>query len=354
MPLSIMVKPASSACNLRCEYCFYTAVAKKREVFDKGMLSLETSEKMISSAFECSKDFVGFVFQGGEPLIRGIDFYREFVSLVKKYNTSTAEVSFAVQTNGTLLNDEWCEFFRENNFLVGVSLDGNEEQNKYRVYSDGSASFNDVIVGIELLKKHNVQFNVLSVLTKNLANTFRDSYKFFKSMGLSYLQYIPCLRDFDSDDDVYVMNNDDYLNYLNSAFRMYYNARLRGIPFSIRQFDNYVLLAHGSCPEQCGMKGGCSEQFVVEGDGSVYPCDFYCNDEHYLGNINDTSFAEMRKSKKALDFISSSFEKKDECSECKYYYLCRGGGCKRNNASFDYCETYKKFFSQNEGKILSL
>lgn len=354
MPLSIMVKPASSACNLRCEYCFYTAVAKKREVFDKGMLSLETSEKMISSAFECSKDFVGFVFQGGEPLIRGIDFYRKFVSLVKKYNTSTAEVSFAVQTNGTLLNDEWCEFFRENNFLVGVSLDGNEEQNKYRVYPDGSASFGDIMGGIELLKKHNVQFNVLSVLTKNLANTFRDSYKFFKSMGLSYLQYIPCLRDFDSDDDVYVMNSEDYLNYLNSAFRMYYNARLRGTPFSIRQFDNYVLLAHGSCPEQCGMKGGCSEQFVVEGDGSVYPCDFYCNDEQCLGNINDTSFAEMRKSKKALDFISSSFEKRDECIKCKYYYLCRGGGCKRNNASFNYCETYKKFFSQNEGKILSL
>lgn len=354
MPLSIMVKPASSACNLRCEYCFYTAVAKKREVFDKGMLSLETSEKMISSAFECSKDFVGFVFQGGEPLIRGIDFYREFVSFVKKYNTSTAEVSFAVQTNGTLLNDEWCEFFGENNFLVGVSLDGNEEQNKYRVYPDGSASFSDIMGGIELLKKHNVQFNVLSVLTKNLANTFRDSYKFFKSMGLSYLQYIPCLRDFDSDDDVYVMNNEDYLNYLNSAFRMYYNARLRGTPFSIRQFDNYVLLAHGSCPEQCGMKGGCSEQFVVEGDGSVYPCDFYCNDEQCLGNINDTSFDEMRKSKKALDFISSSFEKRDECNECKYYYLCRGGGCKRNNASFNYCETYKKFFSQNEGKILSL
>lgn len=354
MPLSIMVKPASSACNLRCEYCFYTAVAKKREVFDKGMLSLETSEKMISSAFECSKDFVGFVFQGGEPLIRGIDFYREFVSLVKKYNTSTAEVSFAVQTNGTLLNDEWCEFFRENNFLVGVSLDGNEEQNKYRVYPDGSASFGDIMGGIELLEKHNVQFNVLSVLTKNLANTFRDSYKFFKSIGLSYLQYIPCLRDFDSDDDVYVMNNEDYLNYLNSAFRMYYNSRLRGAPFSIRQFDNYVLLAHGSCPEQCGMKGGCSEQFVVEGDGSVYPCDFYCNDEQCLGNINDTSFAEMRKSKKALDFISSSFKKKDECIKCKYYYLCRGGGCKRNNASFNYCETYKKFFSQNEGKILSL
>ena len=354
MPLSIMVKPASSACNLRCEYCFYTAVAKKREVFDKGMLSLETSEKMIFSAFECSKDFVGFVFQGGEPLIRGIDFYREFVSLVKKYNTSGAEVSFAVQTNGTLLNDEWCEFFRENNFLVGVSLDGNEEQNKYRVYPDGSASFGDIMGGIELLKKHNVQFNVLSVLTKNLANTFRDSYKFFKSMGFSYLQYIPCLRDFDSDDDVYVMNNEDYLNYLNSAFRMYYNARLRGTPFSIRQFDNFVLLAHGSCPEQCGMKGGCSEQFVVEGDGSVYPCDFYCNDEQCLGNINDTSFAQMRKNKKALDFISSSFEKKDECNECKYYYLCRGGGCKRNNASFNYCETYKKFFSQNEGKILSL
>lgn len=354
MPLSIMVKPASSACNLRCEYCFYTAVAEKRDVFNKGMLSLETSEKMIASAFECSKDFIGFVFQGGEPLIRGLDFYREFVAVVKKYNTSNTEISFAVQTNGTLLNDEWCEFFRENNFLVGVSLDGNEEQNRYRVYPDGTNSFNDIIKGIELLKKHRVEFNVLSVLTKNLANTFRESYKFFKSMGLSYLQYIPCLRDFDSDDDVYAMDNDDYLSYLNSAFRMYYNARLRGTPFSIRQLDNYIMLAHGSCPEQCGMKGGCSEQFVVEGDGSVYPCDFYCSDEQCLGNINDTSFSEMRKNKKALDFISSSFEKREECSECKYYYLCRGGGCKRNNASYNYCEAYKKFFSQNEDKILSL
>lgn len=354
MPLSLMVKPASSACNLGCKYCFYTAVASKREVFDKGMISLETSEKMIASALECSPDSIGFVFQGGEPLLRGLDYFRDFVSLVDKYNTHDTQISYSLQTNGTLLNDDWCRFFKENGFLLGVSLDGTEEQNRFRVYKNGKSSFDDVLRGIELLKKYGVEFNVLSVLTKDLANSFRESYKFFKSMGFKYLQYIPCLSDFDAGGSEYEMDNDDYFNYLSSSFRLYYNARLRGNPFSIRQLDNYVMLSHGSCAEQCGMNGCCSEQFVIEGDGSVYPCDFYCSDEWRLGNINEQSFLELRKSKKALDFISGSYERRNECNECKYYYLCRSGGCKRNNASNDYCDAYKRFFSQYADKIAEL
>lgn len=351
MPLSVMIKPASSACNLRCEYCFYTAVAEQREVFNKGMLSLETTERLIKSALEYSSDSIYFTFQGGEPLIRGVDYFRKFVSLVNKFNVNNTEISYFLQTNGTLINDEWCAFFKENKFLLGVSLDGNEYQNRFRVYPDSTPSYNDVVNGIELLKQYKIEFNILSVLTKDLANSFRDSFKHFKSLGISYLQYIPCLRDFDSDDETYCMNNDDYFNYLSSSFRMYYNAKFRGTPFSIRQLDNYCLLSHGSNAEQCGMNGCCSQQFVVEGDGSVYPCDFYCTDEWCLGNINDSSFFEIAGSKIALDFISSSFEKKEECSECKYYSLCRGGACKRNNASYDYCEAYKKFFSQNADKL---
>ena len=113
---------------------------------------------------------------------------------------------------------------------------------------------------------------------------------------------------------------------------------------SIRQFDNYRLLMQGRPAEQCGMNGFCSEQFVVEADGSTYPCDFYCINECYLGNINEVSFSKMRESEIFKSFVKSSYAVDEKCKECHYFTLCRGGGCKRNRASADYCEAYKMFF----------
>ena len=123
---------------------------------------------------------------------------------------------------------------------------------------------------------------------------------------------------------------------------------------SIRTFDNYISLINGNNAEQCGMNGFCSNQFVVEGDGSVYPCDFYCTDEWLLGNINESSFKQMYKTSKCVEFIKSSFKLDDKCKECKYFYICRGGGCRRNRESSDYCLAYRQFFSQCEDKLKTL
>lgn len=346
MPISIMIKPASSACNLRCEYCFYADVSDNRQEKNKGIMSLDTARSIIKSAFEFSKDNVFFTFQGGEPLLAGVDYFNSFIDMVKEYK-GKANVSFALQTNGTLINDEWCKLFKDNRFLIGVSLDGDEEINSYRKYPDGSSSFNDVMKGIELLKKYDVPFNILSVLTSRTAQNFRKTYRFFKSNDLRYLQYIPCLKPFGSDDNEYSMTTEDYEGYLNSAYKLYYNDSFR-VGVSIRQFDNYRLLSQGQNAEQCGMNGVCSNQFVIEGDGSIYPCDFYCTDEWLLGNINDTSFEEAYNSKKAVEFIKDSFKLKDECKECEYFQLCRGGGCKRNKEAYDYCKAYKSFFEKNK------
>lgn len=347
MPISVMIKPASSACNLKCEYCFYTSLADNREIANKGMMSDETAEKVIASALEFGKDSVYFTFQGGEPLLRGVDFFKTFVDNVNKLNKNGAKVNYCLQTNGTLINDEWCEFFKTNRFLIGVSLDGDEELNSYRVYPDGKNSYQDIVNGIELLKKHNIDFNVLSVLTKRLSSNFRKSYRFFKGNDLKFLQYIPCLKPFGEEDNEYSMTADDYSSYLNSAFKIYYNEKMRQNDISIRQLDNYMLLASGQNAEQCGMNGMCSNQFVVEGDGSVYPCDFYCTDEWLLGNINNDSFEELYNSPKAVEFIKDSFKLKDECKNCEYFAMCRGGGCKRNKEAYDYCKAYKEFFSSN-------
>lgn len=346
MPISVMIKPASSACNLKCEYCFYTSLAENREIANKGMMSDETAKNTIKSALDFGKDSVYFTFQGGEPLLRGIDFFKNFVKTVNELNNG-AKISYCLQTNATLINDEWCEFFKANNFLIGVSFDGDEELNNYRIYPDGTNSYSDIMNGIELLKKHKIEFNILSVLTKRLSGSFRKSYRFFKSNDLKYLQYIPCLKPFGEDDNEYSMTADDYLSYLNSAFKIYYNEKMRQNDISIRQIDNFMLLATNQNAEQCGMNGMCSNQFVVEGDGSVYPCDFYCTDEWLLGNINENSFEELYNTKKAVEFIKDSFKLKDECKNCEYFMICRGGGCKRNKEAYDYCKAYKGFLSSN-------
>lgn len=355
MPISVMIKPSSSACNLRCDYCFYNSIAKSRNEEYKGMMSLETARNTIEKAFEFAKGTnVSFAFQGGEPSLRGIEFFEEFVSFTNELNKYNSPVSICFQTNGTLINDEWCEFFKKNNILVGVSLDGDEELNSYRKYPDGTNSFNDIMHGIELLKKYNIEFNVLSVLTKRLANNIRQSYRFFKQNDLHFLQYIPCLKPFDSEDNEYSMSNEDFANYLNRCFKIYYNDRMRGNFVSIRQLDNYVLLAHGRNAEQCGMNGPCSTQFVVEGDGSVYPCDFYCVDKWYLGNINDDDFDTMHHSEKSVEFLKESFKINDECKTCEYLTICRGGGCKRTRASYEYCSAYKCFFDNSLDMIMNL
>lgn len=353
MPISVMIKPSSSFCNLKCEYCFYSSLAGEREEYSKGMMSFETAKKIILSALEFTDGSdVYFTFQGGEPLLSGIDFFESFVEYTKAENMKNAPVHYCLQTNGTLINDAFAAFFKKHNFLIGVSLDGDEDINSYRVYPDGKSSFDDVMCGISLLKKYGVTFNVLSVLTKKTAGNFRRAYRFFKSNDLRYLQFIPCLRPFKSDyDEELYMNEEDYSDFLCRGFNIYFNDYMRGGYVSIRSFDNYIALINGKNAEQCGMNGCCSLQFVVEGDGSVYPCDFYCTDEWYLGNINQSSFNELYHSEKAVEFMKNSFKLDEKCNSCDYFYVCRGGGCKRNRQDKDYCASYKKFFSANEYKM---
>jgi len=353
MAISVMLKPASSNCNLRCEYCFYHALSAQRKDFSKGMMTVDTAKNVIDSALDFADGTdVYFTFQGGEPLLCDIEFYLKFVQYAKEKNVKNSQIHFCLQTNATLITDAYAKFFKVHNFLIGVSLDGDEEINAYRIYPDGTNSFNDIMKGIDLLKKYGVTFNVISVLTKNTALNFRKAYRFFKSNNLRYLQFIPCLRPLEGEfDENLYMNDDEYNEFLSRGFNIYFNDYMRGEYVSIRSFDNYIALASGNNAEQCGMNGCCSTQFVVEGDGSVYPCDFYCTDDWYLGNINDTSFDDLYHSQKAVEFMKESFIVNDECKQCRYFYICRAGGCKRSRQDKNYCRAYKKFFSSYEDKI---
>ena len=353
MAISVMLKPASSNCNLACEYCFYHSLSLERKEYSKGMMNIETAQRVIKSALDFAKgEDVYFTFQGGEPLLRGLDFFESFADFVKKNNNQGSKIHYCLQTNATLLDNATACFLAESGFLVGVSLDGDKDMNKYRVYPDGKSSFEQVMAGIELLKKHKVTFNILSVLTKNTAKNFKTAYRFFKENDLRYLQFIPCLKPFsDNYDPSLYMSCDDYGDFLNRCFKIYFNGYMRGDYMSVRCFDNYVALAKGQNAEQCGMNGCCSTQFVVEGDGSVYPCDFYCTDEWYLGNINEMDFNSLYHSEKSVEFLKNSFILDERCKKCPHFSLCRGGGCKRNKQSADYCTAYKNFFENNTDKL---
>lgn len=346
-PLSLMIKPASSLCNLSCEYCFYKDVSSHREHLGFGIMDKETSEILIKKALEFANgESAVFAFQGGEPTLAGLDYFKHFVDTVNKYNKKNSQVYYSIQTNGTMINDEWASFFTRNGFLVGLSLDGSYEDNKFRKKPSGTNSYYLIDQAAECFKRNKTEFNILTVLTGYCAENGEKIYKYFRSKGYRYLQFIPCLRPFGSDEqsELY-MTNEQYADFLIKVFNLYVKDYVRHQYISIRQFDNWVRIFLGQRSEQCGMLGHCSIQFVSESNGNIYPCDFYCTDEYLLGNIRDTDFMTMASSKKEKDFICDSLEIPDRCKSCKFYPICRAGGCKRNKLSEDYCEAYKKFFS---------
>lgn len=342
-----MIKPASSLCNLSCEYCFYRDVSEHREHLGFGVMKKDTARVLIEKALRYANgNSVAFAFQGGEPTLAGLEYFRFFVKTVNELNLKKSTVFYSMQTNGTVIDEKWAEFLKENKFLVGLSLDGDFEANKFRKRPNGENSFYTIIDTARLLEKHGVDFNILTVLTGYCAENIERIYSYFRFQKFGYLQFIPCLRPFGSAEksELY-MTSDQYAEFLIKLFNLYVKDYVKHQYVSIRQFDNWVRLYLSQPTEQCGIMGHCSHQFVSEANGNIYPCDFYCTDEYLLGNILESDFLQMERSKTAVDFIKESLVIPQRCKECNLYPICRGGGCKRTQLSEDYCNAYKKFFT---------
>ena len=346
--LSIMIKPASALCNLRCAYCFYRDVAENRTQNEYGIMTRETEQALIEKALDFADGApVSFVFQGGEPTLAGLDYFKNFVDDLKKRNQKNSPVFLSIQTNGTLINDEWAAFLANNNFLTGLSLDGDFDTNRFRKDESGKNAFYKILKAAEILKKHKAQFNILSVLTDYSAKRGKEIYLFFKSEGFQNIQFIPCLKPFGykGENDLF-MTESEYGNFLCDVFKLYAADYKKGRYISVRQFDNWVRLYLGGAAEQCGMNGFCARQFVCEGNGNIYPCDFYCTDDYLLGNIHKNTFSDIAFCETAKRFIEESGNAPETCKACEYFRLCRAGGCKRERQSADYCGAYKRFFKE--------
>lgn len=360
-PINILIKPASSACNMACAYCFYRDVAENREQAFEGMLSLAQMERVIAAGMEYAEHICSFAFQGGEPTLAGLDFYRGVVELQKKYARPGVEIRNAIQTNGYLIDEEWAAFLAENRFLVGLSLDGPAElHNLNRLDTAGEGTFNRVLRAARLLEKHGAEFNILCVVTGRNARSVEKIYRFYRRQGFRWLQFIPCLEPLGQQrgEENYHLSAAGYGDFLIRLFDLWYEDLRRGEYISIRHLDNWLSILLGDRPEACNMAGQCSVQFVIEGDGGVYPCDFYVLDEWRMGTVGETSFAEMQQGETARRFIQASLRVPDQCRACRWYGLCRNG-CRRDRAELPdgaaglncYCEAYQKFFSSRERQL---
>jgi uncharacterized protein len=314
------------------------------------MLTIENLEKLVVEALDTAEGYCSFGFQGGEPTLRGLDFYKTLVELVKKHNRKGLRINYAIQTNGIKIDEDWAAFLAENKFLVGLSLDGPEEiHNLNRMKQNDDASFNDVIKAARIMTKHKVDFNILCVVTGRAAKSIEKIYNFFKRQDFRYLQFIPCLEPIEIERGTtnYNLGVKEFGEYLVRLFDLWYTDFVKGNYISIRHIDNFVRIFMGEPPELCSMSGHCTIQYVVEGDGGVYPCDFYVFDEWRLGTIGEKTLAEMRTSELAQTFLSESHILPDKCRSCKYLQLCRNG-CRRDRAEDTrlnyYCEAWKQFF----------
>ena len=365
-PVNMLIKPASSKCNMRCKYCFYTAIAMERETADMGIMSDSTLESLIKSGIEYADGIVSFAFQGGEPTLAGLDFYKKAVELQNKYlneSNKRLEVHNALQTNGLVINEEWAKFLHDNNFLVGLSMDGPiNVHDKNRVDAAGHGTFERIMRTIELFDKYKVEYNILSVVTGQNAMAVRRIYNFYKKHNFKYLQFIPCLEPIEEErgSESYHLSVQEYGDFLINIFDLWYNDFVNGNYISIRHIDNWIGMILGDRPEACNMNGHCSIQFVIEGDGGIYPCDFYVFDQWKLGTIGETSLEDIVKSDKAQAFLKESFPIPEECKKCRYGALCRNG-CKRDriqNSAEEvmknyYCKAVYRFFSEREDKLMN-
>lgn len=295
-PINILIKPASSACNAACTYCFYHDVAQKREDFFVGKLSLEHMEQIIRMGLEQAEHICAFTFQGGEPTLRGLEFYRETVRLQQKYARPGVEIRNNMQTNGLLIDAEWAKFFHDNAFLVGLSLDGPAElHDANRRDCMGHGTWSRTMGAVRLFRRYGVEFNVLSVVTGRSARGVERIYNFYRRENFRWLQFIPCLDPLGErrGEKDYCLLPEAYGEFLIRLFDLWYADLRKGEYRSIRQFDNWMHMMLGQPPEACSMGGTCSIQFVIEGDGGVYPCDFYVLDQWRLGTVGERSFVEL-------------------------------------------------------------
>ena len=366
----IMTKPSGAICNMDCTYCFYLQKENLYEGQKDFRMNDEVLESFIKQFIQVQKvPEISFAWQGGEPTLLGVDYFKKVVELQDKYAEGKI-IHNAFQTNGVLLDDEWCEFFAESNFLLGISIDGPKEiHDKYRYFKGGQDSFEKVVRGIEFMQKHNVEFNTLTCVNRHNSYKPPEVYKFLKEIGSGFMQFIPIVERVGKSEDeksVLISPHDNgeanvsdwsveplqYGKFLSTIFDEWVRNDVG--KYFVQFFDIALEAWLGMEPSLCVFREKCGTAMALEHNGDLYSCDHYVYPENKLGNIVTENLEKLVNSDKQHQFGNGKLVSLPEyCKKCEVRFACNGECPKHRfietsdgeNGLNYLCEGYYHFFN---------
>ncbi|WP_413112260.1 anaerobic sulfatase maturase [Thaumasiovibrio sp. DFM-14] len=370
----VMAKPSSSACNLDCDYCFYLEKEHLYPEQNQQRMSDETLERYVQQYIESHSSIdVEFTWQGGEPTLMGLDFFKKAIALQNKYKQHY-RIHNSLQTNGLLLNDQWCEFLKAEGFLVGISIDGPERfHDRYRTNRVGKGSHAKVMASIERLKQHRVPFNTLTVINSDNVHHPIEVYDFLVSIGSEFIQFIPIVErqacqpteeglflispehDISAEVTDWSVPPRAFGNFLNTIFDKWVKQDVGKV--FVNLFDATLATWCNEPPGLCVQAQTCGRAFAMEANGDVYNCDHFVYPEHMLGNVHDTTIADMNQLEQVDQFGNGKRDQLNkDCQRCEYSFACNGG-CPKHRFSRSksglpghnyFCEGFYHFFKHSD------
>jgi uncharacterized protein len=362
-PFTLLIKPSGSDCNVDCQYCFYKCRAPEIGT-GRQRMSVEVLEKLVKDYMGLRFQMSGFAWQGGEPTLMGLDFYRKAVEFQKQYGLSGQEVGNSLQTNAILLNSsDWGKFLHDAKFLVGVSIDGPKElHDRYRPDLGGHGTWDRVMAAIDNLREHEVEYNTLTLVNNLTAEHADEIFDFLVELGVRYLQFIPCVEVDPATGEIaeFSVTPKQYGDFMCRIFDKWMAFGPQKL--SIRDFDSILNYCVGGRHTICTFDKQCSQYIVIEHTGDVYPCDFFVDPKWHLGNIFETPIEKLAASAKKRTFARKKQNLCNKCLVCRHLAICRGG-CMKDRAPFDkddygresyFCESYRQFFDHALPRFMQL
>ncbi len=361
-PFSLFIKAEGAQCNLDCSYCYYL---NRQDGDKRSSMSLDMMEQIVGAHIDAQPmkaQQVDFIWHGGEPMLRGLDFYETAMKAQASKATKKRVVN-TMQTNGTMINDRWASFFAKHNFMMGISIDGPNILNDIaRIDKNGQSSFERTMRGMSYLKKHNVEFNTLTVVNNKTYKHGKTIYQFLVENGSGYMQFQPCI-DHELDRRTghdWSLTGEQWGQFLCDLFDAWVANDVGKV--YIQFFENCLMVLMGYQSQMCHHSATCGQQLMVEHDGNVYSCDHYGYQDHQLGTVNSDKLATMASSPEQIAFgTNKDHELNSTCRGCDFVELCQGG-CPKNriattedgSAMNHLCQGYEMFFRHALPKLLPM